>query len=105
MARALNVAALLLTLACVAAVAAPGPKPLPDPDHVTGPLARRLDSPVVLVTDPDGRECQFWLVFPNQAREAEALRGVEYGDRVTARGRLGTGGAYRYLAVATLDKD
>lgn len=100
-----------LVLALVAVVAslraAPALKPVaPEaPDHLTGPLARRLDSPVLVIPAADGTEAVYWLVFADQATESAALAGLEPGDRVTVRGRFGTGGAFRYFAVSALIKD
>lgn len=94
----------------VAGAPAAKDKPTPPPtDHVEGPLETRLGSPVVLVRpaaagDPDA-EVVYWLVWTDPAKEAAQLAGVAPGDRVTARGKIGAGGRYRYLVVSAIEKD
>ncbi len=83
--------------------AAPAPKSAgPAPDHVTGPLLTRLDSPVVRVADGD--DGLVWLVFRTPADEADHLAKFAPETLVTARGTLAVGGRYRYLIVSNVAK-
>src|SRR5947209_14536484 len=65
----------------------------PAPNHITGPLATRMDSPVIVLPGESGDgetpEQIVWLVFTRPEQEPEALKGHTTGDRITARGRLG----------------
>ena len=98
--RPLWFAAALLTVAIAMTFGAPkGP---PGPDHVTGEYAKRLDSPVVLVAGE--KEVTYWLVFSDASDESAALGNLDYGTRITVRGRCGTGGQYRYFTPSVIEK-
>jgi hypothetical protein len=78
----------------------------PKCDEMTGELATRLDSPVLLTVIPaDGgeppRESVLWLVFPDAKRELDS-RKFEPGTRVTVAGKLMAGGAFRYVVVESI---
>lgn len=83
---------------------APRPKPLPDestPDVVTGFLSLG-GGPTVEVKTQNG-STHVWLVFPNPQAEAIMLAGRRNADPIMATGRLGRGGNYTYLIVASLE--
>jgi len=102
-------AVLVLAVAAVVgyAVAAPGPKHMPDaaPDHLTGTLGASLDSPVLYVPTADGPDSVVWLVFRQEFGEEAALAGLEHGAKLTVRGKRGKGGAFAYIVVHQVSKE
>lgn len=101
--------ALAVLVACafgaVALRAAPGPKdkPAPPSDRITGTWSFQQESPVVLVWA--GGECAevYWLVFAPPLPTNE-FPFINVGDRVTAAGRIGAGGPFKYLVVTSVEK-
>lgn len=60
--------------------------------------------PIVAVPGPDENSGQeYWLVFTDHKVEG-AIRDVQPGDQVRARGTLGVGGGWKYLVVTALKK-
>jgi hypothetical protein len=109
--RTLNLslaACLLEILACLLAVGGRmgrgAPKLKDQPDLVAGQFGMSQDAPVVVEGDGDEADL-VWLVFADPAKEKAAVERLDLGDRVTARGTSGGGGPFRYLVVASIEKD
>lgn len=82
------------------AVAAPKKdRPAPSPDVVTGELRTSLDSPIVVLRQPDGSFEEHWLVFASNPGAEQFARGLIPGTMVKVTGVLGAGGRYRYVVV------
>lgn len=77
-------------------------RPAPKPDEVVGELRVSLDSPIVVLRQPDGSFEDHWLVFAGRPDLEQFCRGLVPGTMVKVRGTVGRGGKYSYVVVSEI---